>query len=261
MIRTDRTPQPITQAPLPNAEFAERMVPFDYTFQIKLEGKPLKTHRAKLTVSIEAAFNAVSIGYGVVPELTPVVFGPPTTSRAAASAPGAKGRNLRDIKLGELMTTLETSLGNSPDIPKDIPMLEAALLNGIRLNSRFSRLGLLDPNTLLDNDSLDKLFQVVSPPVRDVQFLYALFDDGSGREFQSAPLLNTAALGASDGKRPFRYFAQPISFAPLSTIRVEITELGDFRGELHISLQGYKALGGAGTPTASNSAAARRRSR
>mgnify|MGYP003476622801 CR=1 FL=1 len=259
MIRTDRTPQAIKQMPLPNADLAGRMVPFDYTFQIKLEGKPQKTHRAKLTVSIEAAFNAVSIGYGVVPELTPIIFGPTTTSSAAILP--KRSRTLSEITLGELMLTLENSLGNSPDIPKDMPVVEAALLNGIRLNSQFSHLALINPSARLDDNSLQKLFQLVSPPVRDVQFLYALFDDGSGREFQSAPLLNTAALGASDGKRPFRYFAKPISFAPLSTIRVEITELGDFRGELHISLQGYKALGGAGTPTASNSAAARRRSR
>ena len=61
-------------------------------------------------------------------------------------------------------------------------------------------------------------------------------------------MLNIAGLGAPDGKRPFRYFAQPITFAPLATIRMEITELTDFRGELHVSLHGYKMLGGAGTP-------------
>ena len=79
-----------------------------------------------------------------------------------------------------------------------------------------------------------------------MQFLYALFDEGSGREFQSEPILNIAGLGAADGKRPFRYFAQPITFAPLATIRMEITELSDFRGELHVALHGYKVLGGAG---------------
>lgn len=259
MNRTATAPQPITQTP--NIEQLGRMVPFDYTFQIKLEGEPQKTHRAKLTVSIEAGFTAVSIGYGVVPELTPIVFGPQPPP-AGIGTP--TGKILRNITLDELFTALEKSLGNSPDTPKDVPVLEAALLSGIRLNSGFSRLGLLlDSNrkTQVDYGSLQKMFQVVSAPNRDVQFLYALFDDGSGREFQSAPLLNTAALGAADGKRPFRYFAKPISFAPLSTIRVEITELGDFRGELHISLQGYKVLGGAGTPTGSNSAASRRRSR
>jgi hypothetical protein len=258
MIRTDRTPQPIAQMPIPNADMDGRTVPFDYTFQIKLEGKPQKTHRAKLTISIEAAFNAVSIGYGVVPELTPIIFGP-----TIPAAPRGTVTSLRDIKFGDLMTTLENSLGNSPDLSKDMPAIEAALLSGIKLNPQFLHLSLLvdDSEGQIENSSLQKLFQVVSAADRNVQFLYALFDEGSGREFQSAPLLNTAGLGASDGKRPFRYFAKPISFAPLTTIRLEITELGDFRGELHISLQGYKVLGGVGTPTSNTASVARRRSR
>ena len=74
-------------------------------------------------------------------------------------------------------------------------------------------------------------------------FKYALFDQGSGREFQSEPILNIAGLGSSDGKRPFRYFARPIEFAPRSTIRLQITEVSAFQGELHVSLHGYKTLG------------------
>ena len=65
----------------------------------------------------------------------------------------------------------------------------------------------------------------------------------------------------SDGKRPFRYFAQPITFAPLATIRMEITELSDFRGELHISLHGYKVLGGFGATAASRERPTRHRMR
>ncbi|MGH9957141.1 MAG: hypothetical protein ACREBC_08420 [Pyrinomonadaceae bacterium] len=96
---------------------------------------------------------------------------------------------------------------------------------------------------------LKDLFQVIGSPPEQIQFLYALFDDGSGRELQSEPILNIAGLGISNGDRPFRYFAQPITFAPRSTIRMEVTEVSDFTGELHVSLHGYKILGGAGTPT------------
>ena len=96
---------------------------------------------------------------------------------------------------------------------------------------------------------LKDLFQVVGSPPEQIQFLYALFDDGSGREFQSEPILNIAGLGISNGDRPFRYFAQPITFAPRSTIRMEVTEVSDFTGELHVSLHGYKISAGAGTPT------------
>jgi hypothetical protein len=59
---------------------------------------------------------------------------------------------------------------------------------------------------------------------------YALFDERTGRKFQSQPLLNTAGLGISDEGHPFRHFARPITFAPRSTLRMEITENLDFRG-------------------------------
>ena len=88
-----------------------------------------------------------------------------------------------------------------------------------------------------------------SAPPEETPFLYALFDEGSGREFQSGPILSIAGLGSSDGKRPFRYFATPITFSPLSTIRMEITELGRVRGELHVALHGYKMLGGPAVET------------
>jgi len=116
-----------------------------------------------------------------------------------------------------------------------------------------------DGRAPLDAAILSRLFQVSSVAERDVQFLYALFDEGSGREFQSDPLLSIAGLGAADGRRPFRYFAQPISFAPLATIRMEITEISDFRGELHVSLHGYKLIGS--ERPAARDARPRRRSR
>ena len=77
---------------------------------------------------------------------------------------------------------------------------------------------------------LSQAFQAVGAPPERVAFLYALFDQGSGREFQSEPILNIAGLGSSDGKRPFRYFARPIEFAPRSTIRLQITEVSAFQG-------------------------------
>jgi hypothetical protein len=153
-------------------------------------------------------------------------------------------------------------LQSTPDIPITMPPLEAALRNGIKLNPDFAALGLQgNGNALLDADSLSKLFQVVSPPAGDVQFLYALFDEGSGREFQSDPLLNIAGLGSPDGRRPFRYFAQPITFAPRTTIRMEITQLTEFRGELHVSLHGYKVLGPVAAPASLRGRAQRGRGR
>ena len=108
---------------------------------------------------------------------------------------------------------------------------------------------LRDGTAQLNEGILTQLFQVVGTPPEQIQFLYAIFDEGSGREFQNDPILNIAGLGISNGDRPFRYFARPITFTPHSTIRLEVTEVSEFKGELHVSLHGYKVLGGAGTPT------------
>jgi hypothetical protein len=94
-----------------------------------------------------------------------------------------------------------------------------------------------------------RLFRLASSSTSEIQFLYALADEGTGRSFQSEPILNTAGLGISNGDRPFRYFVPPITFAPRSKISLEITEVSNFVGKLHVSLQGYKVLGAAETPT------------
>jgi len=96
---------------------------------------------------------------------------------------------------------------------------------------------------------LSNLFEVTEPPPERVQFLYALSDRGTGRDFQSEPLLNTAGLGTIDGDRPFRYFATPIVFPPRTNIQLDVIPKTDFRGELYFTLHGYKVLGGSGTPT------------
>src|SRR5262249_2636128 len=127
---------------------------------------------------------------------------------------------------------------------------EAVFNSGIRVNPTFAELALTENgNFTLPEDVFGNLFQGVSAPSDEVAFLYAQFDEGTGREFQSQPLLNAAGLGISDGGRPFRHFARPITFAPRSTIRMEVTEKSDFRGELHVSLHGFKVLGSPGTPT------------
>jgi hypothetical protein len=261
MIPTAR-PSPVPAPPaMPRGEMTSRAVPFDYSFRFALDGKLRSVLRTTLTISVEASFTAVSIGYGVVPEVSPVIFGP-SPPPPIVILPAPAGLRIRDIKIGDLLDSLEAMLPSTPDVPRGIPALEAALRNGIKLNADFAALGLQgNGNALLDPASLSKLFQVVSPPAGDVQFLYALFDEGSGREFQSDPLLNIAGLGSPDGKRPFRYFAQPITFAPRTTIRMEITQLTDFRGELHVSLHGYKVLGPAGAPAPPRDRPQRRRGR
>lgn len=235
---------------------APRTIPFDQSFQFSLTGVPQTTHRRTVTVSVESSFTAVSIGYGVVPEVTPIIFGAdPTLFGGEGTFP-----NLRNINFGDVLDALD-DLTFSPDIRADTPAVEAALRNGIKLNPDFATLALQNNGRapIDDDEAFSRLFQVASAPVSQVQFLYSLFDEASGREFQSAPLLSIAGLGAADGKRPFRYFAQPIAFSPLATIRMDVTELSDVRGELHVALHGYKIIGDGAAPT--RPAAVRRRRR
>ena len=244
---------PRTMRMQPDPDFAQasdeqRAIPFDYTFRFNLEGEPDRLVRSIVTVSVEASFIAVSIGYGVVPKLTPVIFGPEPSEGPILEL--ASQQNLRDITIGSLLDALNTALAQTSDVLRDETGPEAAFKGGIKLNSQFAELALSnDGQANVSDDVLRSLFQVVTPPADEIQFLYALFDEGSGREFQSEPLLNTAGLGISNGDRPFRYFARPISFDPLATIRMDVIEKSDFQGELHVSLHGYKVLGSPGTPT------------
>jgi hypothetical protein len=221
---------------------ARKTIPFDFAFRYELTGKPGTVRRNVVTVSIEAAFVAVSIGYGVVPTVETITFGPPpsgTTDKVS----------LRSITFGDVIDGLSQTLGDV--IPRQVgPQVASVLANGIKLSDVLRSSALLGGGTsALDADATGSLFQAVAAPADRVQFRYALFDDATGREFQSEPILNIAGLGIADGDRPFRYFARPIRFAPRSTIRLEITEESEFVGELHVALQGYKILGGASSPT------------
>jgi hypothetical protein len=281
----------------PEDPSARRTIPFDYAFRFDLSGEPGKTHNQSLSVSIEASFTAVSIGYGVIPKTTPLNFGllprelaegatgnaqKPVVDLVNALAPSFSAiipkqiftttpgggvatagsrtairqfaqRSFLRLTLAALGSALDEPIDQAAASPVIGPQTAAALRNGIKFNPEFVERLLLS----LDGDELDdasflEAFQVVAAPLDRIQFKYALFDGGSGREFQSEPLLSTAGLGSPDGRRPFRYFARPIEFSPRSNIRLQVTEVSDFTGELHVSLQGYKTLGGTGTPTAVN---------
>jgi len=294
-----------------------RTIPFDYAFRYKLTGSPSTVLNNSVTVSVEATFVAVSVGYGVIPEVTPVPIGlpapPPTPAPATPPVIGfaarpallaradrgaltesiedalalaskakkpltnaeadslakllkgalfsVRSKTVPEIDLGDLVGSIKGALVQSARTPRGDSILGAALRSGIRLNPRFADVALnaIEKGVALSPSIAARLFEVVSPPADQIQFLYALFDEGTGREFQSEPILNTAGLGISNGDRPFRYFPKPIVFKPRSTIRLQITEVSEFTGDLHISLQGYKVLGESGTPTASLRRRLRRR--
>lgn len=236
---------------------AQRTIPFDYTFRFDLAGTPDQTHNKTITVSIESAFTAVSVGYGVIPRLTTITFGPtrsevPPPGPILLSTGSGPKPTLRQVTLNNVVDSLKRAAGEAPGaIGLNIgPKTGEALLNGFRINPRFADLALSnDGSTGLDDAELQSLFQTVAAPADRVVFLYSLFDEGSGRQFQDQPLLNIAGLGSADGDRPFRPFTPPVTFAPRTNIRMEITEKSAFQGELHVSLHGYKVLGASGTPT------------
>ena len=254
-VRSDISPAVSSSTP------ERRAIPFDYAFRYRLEGTPGKVLNSVVSVSIEAAFTAVSIGYGVVPFVQPIVFGPapPPTPIGGPIFLTLQSQSLQSISLGQIIGGLDSKLKDTKTALKGETGPEAVFKNGLKLNPGIAELALQGED--LRVDVLDRLFQVIGSPSELIQFKYAIFDEGSGREFQSEPILNIAGLGSANGERPFRYFAEPIVFSPRSTIRMEVTEVSDFVGELHVALQGYKVLGGSGTPTGApqRSIAARRR--
>lgn len=238
-----------------------RTIPFDYAFRFELTGERSTVLNSTVTVSVEATFVAVSIGYGVIPEVSTASVGlepppPPPGGVILASIV----RSPQQAFFEDLARSLKGKLGAARRARGD-SILAAALRTGVRLNPKFANvvLAAIESGTDIDARIASQMFEVIGPPPEEIQFLYALFDEGTGREFQSEPILNTAGLGTSDGDRPFRYFPKPIVFRPRSTIRLQITEISQFKGDLHLSLQGYKVLGESGTPTATLRRRLRRR--
>jgi hypothetical protein len=93
-----------------------------------------------------------------------------------------------------------------------------------------------------------KLVQRVKPP-EEISFLFSIVDSATGRELQDEPTHNLASLGKSNGERPFRLLAQPLTFLPRSTIRLQIIERSEgIKGTLFIVLYGYKILGASSCP-------------
>ena len=92
------------------------------------------------------------------------------------------------------------------------------------------------------------LFQRVRPPA-EISFLFSILDSGTGRELQDQPVHNIASLGKSNGERPFRLLAQPITFLPRATIRLQIVERSQgVQGNLFVVLYGYQVVGSSGCP-------------
>jgi hypothetical protein len=202
------------------------IIPFDYAASFELTGIPGNVVEGVINISVEGIFVAVAVGYGFEEE----------RGRPTAVTPGADPVPPGDITLSQ--------------IPAD------ALISGFRVDPRFETVVFQSSATNGQNGQLtsqplpaaflSQVFQSVKPPA-DLSFLFSMVDTSSGRELQDEPTNNLASLGISNGERPFRLLAQPLSFLPRSTIRLQVIERSqDVQGTLFIVLYGYKILGAAG---------------
>ncbi len=238
----------------PAIDNAHRTIPFDHTLRFTITDQHAagSVMQGKVQVSVEAPFVALGIGYGFIAEAGAKDFGIPRPAVPPPGLPALAAVPRRDV----LETAFDALDAQLRAAPLGGLTLAGVMRNGIRINPRYAAQLLPRPGGKLGFNFAalgptlpEDLFQALLPPPEQLQFLYALHDQGSGRAFQSEPLLSTAGLGAPDGKRPFRQFAAPVRLAPNTTLRVEVTLLQPALGELHFSLHGYKVLGEPGTPT------------
>jgi hypothetical protein len=191
------------------------IIPYDYAAKFELKGVPGNIVQDVINISVEGVFVAVAIGYGFEEERGQFIEIPITP----LEKPG-------DITLGR------------------IPI--EALITGFRLDPRLGPA--VFPDQELPRDFGNKLFQRVKTP-EEISFLFSIVDSGTGRELQDEPTHNIASLGTSKGERPFRLLAQPLTFLPRSTIRLQIIERSEgIKGTLFIVLYGYKILGASSCP-------------
>ncbi len=222
------------------------VVPYDHAASFELTGRPGNVLHDVINVSSEGNFVATAIGYGFEED---------------------RGRSLsvetrpQDGLLGEVVLPGDITLG-------ELPLL--AVIEGFRINPAletvvFSDRGAGSPGgrarptgdrVLSDQpvavglvraaegreEEADLLIQSVKAP-EDISFLFNIADGNSGRELQDEPILNLASLGKSNGERPFRLLAQPVTFLPRSTIRLQVIERSEgVKGTLFIVLYGYRIL-------------------
>ena len=216
---------------------AGTVIPFDHAALFELRGIPGNIVQDVINVSTDGLFVAVAIGYGFEEDrarATDLLFPipPPATFQPAA------------ITLSQIPT--------------------AALIEGFRLNPRLHNVLFQNPpviggrvvlprepvfsNTPIASTFGSSLLERIKP-AEEISFLFSILDSGTGRELQDEPIHNLASLGASNGTRPFRLLAQPLTFQPRSTIRLQIVERSEgVQGTLFIVLYGYKILGAAACP-------------
>jgi hypothetical protein len=206
-------------------------IPYDFAASFDLQGRPGRVVAGVINIDADGAFVATAIGYGLEEDLRRELELPEIRPLGSTS-PGPTFR-LRDIRLGDLPPAmLIDGVRAKPDpIAVDSPAGPRVSLE--RVFAQESRGGVLE--------------HVV--PRSDVSFFFSIVDSNSGRELQDEPVNNLASLGKTNGERPFRQLPRPLSFAPRSTIRLQVIENSlDVTGTLFIVLYGYKLLAASHCP-------------
>jgi hypothetical protein len=215
------------------------IIHYDHAATFELTGRPGNIVQDVINVGSDGVFVAVAIGYGFEEQRARPINNP---------APAAALESIVDP-----ITVGDVTLG-------DLPL--AAVIEGFRVspNQQLTSLVFGDQSRQsgasgdqpfngqpLSSDFIfDKILERVKAP-QDISFFFSIIDSGSGREFQDQPAHNLASLGKSNGERPFRLLARPLTFLPGSTLRLQISERTEgVRGSLFIVLYGYKILGAAG---------------
>lgn len=214
---------------------APMVIPYDYAATFQLKGIPGNLVQDVINISTEGIFVAVAIGYGFEEE---------------------RGRSL------SIATRAEFQPSPGTFFPADITLSQlpaASLIEGFRFNPRAERL-LFEPDQAGDKSRAtarrEKIYTDAELPLsyggtileadkepEEISFLFSIVDSNSGRELQDEPTHNLASLGKSNGERPFRQLAQPLTFQPRSTIRLQIVEQSEgIQGTLFVVLYGYKVL-------------------
>jgi len=232
--RRRRTPVTAASPQVPGARPGV-IIPYDYAAAFKFTGRRGNLLQDVITISPEGAFVAVAIGYGFEEE----------RAREMQITPPSGPTPPPLVKPGDI------TLAQVP---------QQALIEGFRVNPRFESMvfgaengGVRKEKELSDQEvpqalAGKQLFQRLRPP-ESISFLFSILDSATGRELQDEPIHNLASLGISNGERPFRLLAQPLSFLPRSTVRLQVIERSEeVEGTLFIVLYGYKVVGGAGCP-------------
>jgi hypothetical protein len=206
------------------------LVPFDAAARFSLTGRPGRIVQDVINISPDAIFVATAIGYGFEQD------------------------RMLDLSF------LPVDSGNPPRVPGEITLGQfplSALVEGFRINPEFGNVvfdrvgenGVTGDigdfsNQQVSDDLLNRTFQLVRS-MGDITFLFSMVDSSSGRELMDQPEFSLAGLGRSDGERPFRRLANPLTFLPRSTVRLQVIEqTANVIGTLFIVLYGYKILVG-----------------